>query len=48
MTRREEIIREAAAAVVFIGWLILPAILVGAVTYFVLGFIINIIRTVYF
>jgi hypothetical protein len=48
MTRREEIIREAAAAVVFIGWLILPAILVGAVTYFVLGFVINIIRTVYF
>jgi hypothetical protein len=48
MTRREEIIREAAAAVVFVGWLILPAILVGAVTYFVLGFVINIIRTVYF
>jgi hypothetical protein len=48
MTRREEIIREAAAAVVFICWLILPAILVGAVTYFVLGFVINIIRTVYF
>jgi hypothetical protein len=33
---------------VFICWLILPAILVGAVTYFVLGFVINIIRTVYF
>jgi hypothetical protein len=48
MNRREELIREAAAAVVFIGWLILPAILVGAITYFVLGFVINIIRTVYF
>lgn len=48
MTRREKIIREAAAAIVFIGWLILPAILVGAITYFVLGFLINVIRTVYF
>ena len=48
MTRREELIREAAAVIVFIGWLILPAIVVGAITYFVLGFIINIIRTVYF
>ena len=48
MTRREEIIREAAAAVVFIGWLILPAIVVGAITYFVLGFLISMIRTVYF
>lgn len=48
MTRPGRLIREAAAAVVFIGWLILPAILVGAVTYFVLGFVINIIRTVYF
>jgi len=48
MTRREELIREAAAAVLFTVWLILPAILVGAITYFVLGFIINIIRTVYF
>ena len=48
MTRREELIREAAAAVLFAACLILPAILVGAITYFVLGAIINIIRTVYF
>jgi hypothetical protein len=48
MNRREEFIREAAAAIVFIGWLILPAIAVGAITYFVLGFVINLIRTVYF
>jgi hypothetical protein len=48
MTRPVRLIREVAAAIVFIGWLILPAILVGAITYFVLGAIINIIRTVYF
>lgn len=48
MTRREELIREAIAAVFFAACLILPAILVGAITYFVLGAIINIIRTVYF
>jgi len=48
MNRREELIREAAAAIIFTCCLILPAILVGAVTYLVLGFVINIIRTVYF
>ena len=48
MTRREKIIREAIAAVFFAACLILPAILVGAITYFVLGFLINVIRTVYF
>jgi hypothetical protein len=48
MTRQGRLIREVAAAIIFIGWLILPTIAVGAVTYFVLGFIINIIRTVYF
>jgi hypothetical protein len=51
MKRNERILREAAAAVVFIGWLgwlILPAILAGAITYFVLGFVINLIHTVYF
>jgi hypothetical protein len=48
MTRREMIIREIAAATVFALCMILPAILVGAITYFLLGFVINIIRTVYF
>jgi hypothetical protein len=48
MNRREELIREAAAATFFAAMLILPAIAVGAVTYFVLGFVINLIRTVYF
>ena len=48
MKRNERILREAAAAVVFIGWLILPAIIVGAITYFVLGALISMIRTVYF
>jgi len=48
MTRQGRLAREAAAAIIFIGWLILPAILVGAITYFVLGFLISMIRTVYF
>lgn len=48
MTRPVRIIREAAAAIVFIGWLFLPAVVVGAITYFVLGFLISMIRTVYF
>lgn len=48
MTQREKIIREAIAAVFFAACLILPAIAVGAITYSVLGAIINIIRTVYF
>ena len=48
MSRWGRLIREAAAAIVFIGWLILPAIVVGAITYFVLGFLISMIRTVYF
>jgi hypothetical protein len=48
MTRSGRLSREVAAAIIFICWLILPAVLVGAVTYFVLGFVINIIRTVYF
>lgn len=48
MSRQGRIIREAVAAVFFAACLILPAIAVGAITYFVLGAIINIIRTVYF
>jgi hypothetical protein len=48
MTRQGRLIREVAAAIIFIGWLILPAIIVGAITYFVLGFLISMIRTVYF
>jgi hypothetical protein len=47
MTRREKIIREAAAATIFAAFLIVPAFVVATVTYFALGFLINVIRTVY-
>lgn len=48
MSRSGRIIREAAAATIFAAFLIVPAFVVAAITYFVLGAIINIIRTVYF
>ena len=48
MSRRGRIVREAAAAIIFVAFLIVPAFVVAAITYFVLGFLINVIRTVYF
>jgi hypothetical protein len=47
MSRPGRFIREAAAATIFAAFLTVPAFVVATVTYFALGFLINVIRTVY-